>query len=316
VVDLLNEKTIEFLRTISKKSPETTVFVAYAHDNHEEGTASAPQVQGIIRLLNKIGVITVTDLTRELSSTTGRRETNANRDVLQDQFCLLPNDADRRNRHFLSSVSHVVICGSELLGTYCSSPLAIEYFRCLRECYNESTATHKSFTDIKSNLLDVMKDFQERKGFHHVLTEIAFSEIRFERAAEFGVDHGIVPLVMNGQDVNYIPFCAKSEPIRIAFQRPSSLPLPPSQARMKATLKILGHIYNLPNTQVKCVEEFYDECVGQLCHLSNSGGTSATADFILTESRTTQNELHTIMQKEMEDCKLILVRYFLVEAVS
>ncbi len=92
----------------------------------------------------------------------------------------------------MKPVNKVVVCCSEVLGSYLKWPDYDRFYQELRAAYlkDREQLANAEIPEI----CEVVKKFSQEEnykaGFHHVLTEMAFLQIR----AEYLKDHGIIPV--------------------------------------------------------------------------------------------------------------------------
>lgn len=168
----------------------------YAHDNAIQGTANANIVYEIIGWLKSIHhPHTYTDISpmgNNIDVHTTADTAKAN-DILSSQLCLLPNLSGGN----FKSVDKIVLCGSEVLGVYRQWHCYDEYFDRLSAAYRVNS-TSQAETILKALQL-VVDDFIQKPGFHHVITELVFCQIRAQYDS-----HSIIPLLLSGKhDVSF-----------------------------------------------------------------------------------------------------------------
>ncbi len=188
------------------------LFLVYAHDNgalKERGIhAHADKSQKFITWLSQLHVNLYSDRTASGHQAIPRppaqqNEAEAN-DILASQLCLLPNHE--------GSAKHVVLCGSGVLGHYMASPYYQRYSAALQKAYAEQAASG-DMQKIEEALRQVVHANLKQPDFHHVLTELAFLQIRSARQKEA---HGVIPMLLNGTAEQCFPaFIHESTRIRI-----------------------------------------------------------------------------------------------------
>ncbi len=186
-----------------------SLFLVYAHNNNRLGEADAEVSQRMIQWLSNLRSNLYSDRSagghQALPfSATLEDKAKAN-DILSSQLCLLPNHA--------GTVDHVVLCGSELLGRYMASPYYQGFYEAIQRAYQETAERTDDFTQIETAIRQVVDKNLNEKEFHHVLTELAFLQIRY--AHQKG-EHGTIPLLLNSTAVQCLPkFIIDSTTIRI-----------------------------------------------------------------------------------------------------
>ncbi len=197
LVDYLFEKallTLSSLEVLNKPS----LFLVYAHDNDVHGEAKASTSKYLINNLSKIrGVTLYSDQTpigqAYSSSDENLKEDGKLEDILTNQFCLLPAQV----RADVKPVDKVIVCCSDVLGSYLKGQSYKEFCDELKKAYDKDREAYVKDSQQKgtSALREVVRKFsQEEKyasEFHHVLTEMAFLEIRAEHLQG---QHGIIPV--------------------------------------------------------------------------------------------------------------------------
>ncbi len=185
------------------------LFLVYAHNNNRLGKADAEASQQIIKWLSNLRSNLYSD--RSVSghqalpfSATLEDMAKAN-DILSSQLCLLPNHA--------GTVDHVVLCGSELLGHYMASTYYHGFYQAIQRAYQEASQPANDFAQVEAAIRKVVDANLNEKEFHHVLTELAFLQIRYEHHQD---QHGIIPLLLNSTAQQCLPkFIIDSTTIRI-----------------------------------------------------------------------------------------------------
>ncbi len=185
-----------------------SLFLIYAHNNHRLGQADADVSQRVIQWLSNLRSNLYSDRSASGHQTlpfsaTLEEKTKAN-DILSSQLCLLPNHPD--------TVDHVVLCGSELLGHYMASPYYQRFCEAIQHAYQQA-ASKNDFAQIEDAIRQVVDANLNEKEFHHVLTELAFLQIR---EAHLKGEHGIIPMLLNSKAQQCLPtFILDSTTIRI-----------------------------------------------------------------------------------------------------
>ncbi len=203
-VDYLFEKAFSTLGSLELPN-KPSLFLVYAHDNPIHGKAEASTSKYLIEKLSQIQVTLYSDQTpigQPYSSAAGDLKKDGKvEDILTNQLCLLPE----RLRSDVEPVDKVVVCCSEVLGSYLKWPDYDNFYQQLREAYHEDRKVYLKDGEQGNAwaIREVVRQFsQEEKykaGFHHILTEMAFLQIRAERLKD---GHGIipVPLTRNSYD--------------------------------------------------------------------------------------------------------------------
>ncbi|KAL7903650.1 hypothetical protein GGI35DRAFT_485191 [Trichoderma velutinum] len=147
-----------------------STFIVYAHDNPGEVNASANAVvvRSLIRWLLAVRTRTVSDKSPLRLSREGGIAVAMN--ILSNQLCLLPRHERFGVDGEITSIEKVILCSSE---------------------------------DIHSEIRGIVEGQRGKEGFHHVFTELAFLALRRSR---LGVEHGVVPIALGGDSMEYLPF--------------------------------------------------------------------------------------------------------------
>ncbi len=186
-----------------------SLFLVYAHNNNRLGKADAEVSQRVIQWLSNLRSSLQSDRSasahQALPLPATPEETARANDILSSQLCLLPNHA--------GTVDHVVLCGSELLGHYMASPYYQDFCKAIQRAYQEASQYANDFAQIEAAIRKVVDANVNEKEFHHVLTELAFLQIRYAYHKE---KHGVIPLLLNSTALQCLPkFIIGSTAIRI-----------------------------------------------------------------------------------------------------
>ncbi len=187
LTDRLFEKLLSILGAL-KITDTPSLFLVYAHDNSAQGKAEAHISRYLIDKLKQIRAINLySDQTPLGQPYSGVRKTSKQdgqlTDILTSQLCLLPDQL----RDDVEVVDKVAVCCSEVLGNYLEKwPHYKDFCRELQEAY-EQDLKQKSTAAIRA----VVNAFSQKKNFHHVLTEMAFLQIRAQKRDD---QHDIIPV--------------------------------------------------------------------------------------------------------------------------
>ncbi len=188
LVDYLFEKALLMLGAL-EVSNKPSLFLVYAHDNPVHGQAEATTSKYFIHTLSKIQVNLYSDQTPMGKKYSGSPEAlkydGKLEDIVTNQLCLLPTQL----REDVKPVNKVVVCCSEVLGSYLKWSHYQGFYRELREAYRHD-CEQKGTSAIREVVKKFSQEPEYKAGFHHVLTEMAFLQIR----AEYLKDHGIIPV--------------------------------------------------------------------------------------------------------------------------
>lgn len=193
-----------------------SLFVVYSHDpdiSDGLGDAESATVREIIDFLDKIRSHTRSDRGPVLHT-----RDNGNfaplHDVLENQSCLLPRGCfptDSRR-----PVDKVILCYSQRLSNYCKNAAAVSYMSRFKDAYRDACRNQRKMEgDVQEGLLAHVQDAMrnlivshcQNPWFHHVLTEIAFLDLRTVQDRN---PFTIVPVVLNDTEFdsyvkNFIP---------------------------------------------------------------------------------------------------------------
>ncbi len=185
-----------------------SLFLVYAHNN-KLGQANAEVSQRVIQWLTSLRSNLYSDRSagghQALPLPVPPEDSAKANDILSSQLCLLPNHS--------GTVDHVVLCGSELLGRYMASPYYQDFYEEIHRAYQQASQQANDFTQIEAAIRKVVDANLNEKEFHHVLTELAFLQIRYKYQKG---KHGIIPLLLNSTAAQCLPqFIIDSTTIRI-----------------------------------------------------------------------------------------------------
>ncbi|KAG9673030.1 hypothetical protein KCU99_g7589, partial [Aureobasidium melanogenum] len=157
-------------------------FVIYTHENPAPGKADSRIVHKLIEYLEKISSKCRSDRGPTLRS--DYLGSKARDDILENQFCLLPEDVSD------TSVDKVLLFYSEALKDYCAVPEGRKYMKTLesiglqglkelqRNVHDESVMSSATAQSVKASIRAVVETHTEESWFHHVLTEIGLVHLR------------------------------------------------------------------------------------------------------------------------------------------
>ncbi|UAW63851.1 NACHT domain-containing protein [Mycoavidus sp. HKI] len=213
LVDYLFEKALLTLSSL-EVSNKPSLFLVYAHDNPNLKHPDLKQVEAkastskyLIEKLSQIrGLTLYSDQTpigqAYLSSDENLKEDGKLEDILTNQLCLLPHQL----RADVKPVDKVIVCCSDVLGGYLKEQSYKEFCDELKTAYEKDREAYVKDSKQKSTtaLREVVKKFSEEEdykaGFHHVLTEMAFLEIRAKYREG---QHGIIPVSLTPNSYDY-----------------------------------------------------------------------------------------------------------------
>lgn len=181
-----------------------SIFIVYAH-NTEHEDAKAEVVDLLNEWLVRIRSRTTSD--RNPLNLWIRRSTSNSQlhDILTNQFCLLParhspyetsGDSERADK--------IILCGSPVLERYCRQPFASAYMQEIVNLYQNIIDNSGSQQYFEDEVRILVQKRASQDGFHHVLTELAFLQIRSTRIPP--QNDSIVPITFIRDDISYLPF--------------------------------------------------------------------------------------------------------------
>ncbi len=192
-----------------------SLFLVYAHNNDQLGKADAEAAQQVIHWLTHLRADLYSDRSASGHKAVSRPITLEDKakanDILSSQLCLLPNHA--------GTVEHVVLCGSELLGHYMALSYYQVFCKAIQRAYRDAPRQHTNdFSQVEAVIRKVVHANLDKEEFHHVMTELAFLQIRYEhkKNKHNKSEHDIIPLLLNSKAEQCLPgFITKSTTIRI-----------------------------------------------------------------------------------------------------
>lgn len=138
---------------------------------------------------------------------------DAIRNIVANQLCILPPCTDTDGKRTVAE--KVIVCGSDVLENYYHKPWVFPYMNRIIEIVN--TKATQSPDSLKSELRDCVQSCTEsvKDDFHHVITELAFLQVRKSHFEERRQPHGMVPISLKqGGDeapMQYLPFFTNSD---------------------------------------------------------------------------------------------------------
>ncbi|KAJ3571480.1 hypothetical protein NPX13_g5363 [Xylaria arbuscula] len=196
------------------------LFIVYAHENEESGKAHANYVLNVIKWLTAIRSRTISDKAPLLWSLDNDQSDPASvHNILDNQFRLLPRSSS-------NSVDKVIVFGSEVLRQYKQHSFAGGYIQELQTIYEEAIPK-----DHESKIRTLVETRCKEVGFHHILTELAFLQMRKDSHDK---SHGIIPIVLSGDDMEYLQFVERCD----VFLKD------PSKEGYKLFFKLLKRVYD------------------------------------------------------------------------
>ncbi len=188
LIDHLFEMALSTLGAL-EQSNKPSLFLVYAHNNRAYGQAGAETSKYLIEKLSQIRVNLYSDQTpmgQPYSNFVADRQKDGKlEDILTSQLCLLPDQL----REDVKPVDKVAVCCSEVLGKYLEWSHYEDFYQALQKAYRQDRE-RRGTSAIREVVRKYSQEEKYKAGFHHVLTEIAFLQIR----AQHLEDHGIIPI--------------------------------------------------------------------------------------------------------------------------
>ncbi len=257
----------ELLSTLeSLKMPHTpSLFVVYAHHN-QHGEAKADVAKYLIENLSRICINVYSDQkprgSMPSSASQDQKCDGTLEDILTSQLRLLP----KRLRDEVEVVDRVVVCCSGVLSKYLEQwgPNG-QYYEIYR---NKLTKAYELACEQKNDkeIRDVVKQFSQeepyRVGFHHVLTEIAFLQIRAEKLV--GQSHGIIPVSLTAKSYeSCLQKFIDTTVVRVEdiarIQAQSGPEVYPNESRHYVMFKLIGRILVNSEEAQSAIAPFWKE---------------------------------------------------------
>ncbi|KAI2782934.1 hypothetical protein F4815DRAFT_442922 [Daldinia loculata] len=233
-------------------STSPSIFIVYAHENPKLDTrANAESVKRLIEYFRRIRARIISDKS-PLPLFDGREGGSAaTRNVLDNQFCLLPAPNDSNGT--VSSVERVVVCSSGLLKRYYEDPFTSSYIGAIEASYTKGQ-TASSVQQLKKGIREVVEDSCSHYAFHHVLTELAFLKIRRSLSRD---NHGIIPVALNQDSLTYLPFLDNCD-LFLKLKSPKKVDL------HWLFFALLRQIYTSADSLITRFKDCYDAAIKQL----------------------------------------------------
>lgn len=240
----------------------------YAHENgNTSEKAESKLVQALIQLLQRVRPKIVSDRSPLLRDSRSIRKEGKLpvHNILWNQFCLLPKSgqADKINE-VVGSVDKVLFCSSEVLQSYHQDNRMKKYTEEIKEFYAKSAnlrkGTNKDIDEFKRGMDDIVKNFCNQGGFHHVITEMAFLEIRAEQEKDPKC-HSIIPVILNSGDTH--PFDKLLVRVKATKLSNEGI-IHESQILHKLFFDVLKRLFEDLHLIIKEFEYCYNNCVTML----------------------------------------------------
>lgn len=228
-----------------------TIFIVYAHDNEEEGAAYDKIVRAMIKWLEHIHARILSDQSALPIFHSRIEGTGAIRNILANQLCLLPPRTDSTGIPTATSVDKVIVCGSEVLERYYNKPSAQSYIGDVVQICR--TGADQSITAFECMIRQRVETECIKDDFHHVLTELAFLEVRKSVLYE---THGMVPVALNQTNteeapMRYLPIFYNTD-VKLKLKSPEAVSL------HRVFFKLLEQLFPDDRDFIRPFKECYD----------------------------------------------------------
>ncbi len=320
LVDYLFKKALLTLSSL-EVSKKPSLFLVYAHDNAAHGEAKASTSKYLINNLSKIrGVTLYSDQTpigqAYANSDENLKEDGKLEDILTNQLCLLPHQL----RADVKPVDKVIVCCSDVLGSYLKGRSYKEFCDELKVAYEKDREAYRQDSTQKGTpaLREVVKKFSEeekyRADFHHVLTEMAFLEIRAKYREG---QHGIIPVSLTPNSYDY---CLKDfirsttvrmeDPLRFDWQAQKGEEVYLNQGSHGVLFKVIERLLAGSNEAKTFLDKFWtghSNVISRLKSDANFGKLefAELLDGIFDDIRTTlHKQLASTVQQEHEQLQV------------
>ncbi|RDW57304.1 hypothetical protein BP5796_12754 [Coleophoma crateriformis] len=293
IQDLLNTLFEEVLNVFAEidyfsKESSPTIFLVYAHENPSVGNANAEWAVRLIGWLGKVRSRTFSDKSLVPGLWATREDNFASvHDVLSNQFCLLPARSTVAKGKRVTRVDKVIVCCSEVLQSYFTDPRMNGYIKALKEFYSDMEKEYQDADTIENGIQKLVQKYRNEDGFHHVVTELVFLEIRSSQKAR---RHDIIPVVFNGNDIKYLSYFDETETVWMKVRDVPSM-LHPCQALHKLFFKVLRRLYEDKERTINELEDLYWKCTQSLLSQESLPGYEAFMETISVEKRKTLGNL-------------------------
>ncbi|KAH7150348.1 hypothetical protein B0J13DRAFT_549955 [Dactylonectria estremocensis] len=185
------------------QSGSPSVFVVYAHDNEKEGVSNSWCVRLLIEWLGAIRSRTVSDKAPLPLWASRAGGSGSIRNILSNQFCLLPASEAPSDVGVIHRVDKVVVCGSEVLKRYYEHTFTASYIDAIVTSYFQGQENSADSRALENGIRNIVETQCQHDAFHHVLTELAFLKLRSSQSKD---NHGIIPITLNGDLMSWLPF--------------------------------------------------------------------------------------------------------------
>ncbi|KAF7857271.1 hypothetical protein EAF04_009512 [Stromatinia cepivora] len=139
------------------------------------------------------------------------------------------------------------------------------YIKAIKDIYSKFKDDHRliildGVEEFKEEIRKITNKYRTKHGYHRVLTELAFLEIR---TIHMGRNHGIIPVLLNGDNIDYLPFFRTDDPVWISLNprldddEPATL----MSSKHKAFFKLVQKIYADKEKHIDVFKICYQDCI-------------------------------------------------------
>ncbi len=140
-------------------------FFVYAHDIDAKRSADAKCVGNFIKWLSATGAEKIlSDKSPLPRYVTREGGTVATRNVLSNQFSLLPRWGEIDDPGVIACVNNIILCGSKLLQDYYQDEFASTYIKAILECYTNARSQKMSSEECQDAIRRVVEAHTHENG--------------------------------------------------------------------------------------------------------------------------------------------------------
>lgn len=218
----------------------------------------------------------------EVERTVGQ---NAIHNILSNQLSLLPTPLSPISSNSkVRSIGKIILCGSPLLRSYCSDQFTSQYIKAIKDSYS---ATNEDQVLIR----DTVEKHCRQTGFHHILSELAFLEIRVQRWRD-PAQHGIVPIALgDDDDMDYLTFLSGTD-VRLKSQ-------PDLASLHDLFFKVIKRVYS---SDAGYVQKFHD-CFHRSYQRVQKEGVASEYDIRLIGSQEIDKTMDDVLRSRESEVR-------------
>ncbi|KAK7570991.1 hypothetical protein V3481_019078 [Fusarium oxysporum f. sp. vasinfectum] len=232
---------------VFSKSDTASIFIVYAHDNEQLGTANASCVIHLIQWLQEIRTRTISDRAPLPLLFYRTDDSGSVRNILSSQFCLLPqeNISDDGTIH---RVDKVVVCGSKLLKKYYDDPFTSPFLEAIKTAYLKAQNEPSKSETPEDAIRGVIEAQCQSNGFHHVLTELGLLMLRSPHKEHH---KSVIPVTLDGSLMEWLPFWDSCD---VVLKLKSTA----TSHQHQLFFKLLAQIYSQEHRLINQYKDCYD----------------------------------------------------------